>query len=78
MANSTKKRMSPLRFVKKYGRLIFGGAILAVVIFCAVFAPLLTDYDPVKVNMVDAKQTASADHIMGTDNFGRDIFARLC
>ena len=78
MANSTKKRMSPLRFAKKYGRLILGGAILAVVVFCAVFAPLLTDYDPVKINMVDAKQTASAAHIMGTDNFGRDIFARLC
>lgn len=73
-----KKRMKPTRFIKKYARLIFGGTIIAAVLFCAIFAPVLTEYDPMKLNLAEAKQTPSAAHIFGTDFFGRDIFARIC
>lgn len=78
MSNPTKKRMKPMRFLKKYSRLIFGLIIIAAVLVCAIFAPVLTSYDPMKLNIAEAKQTASAAHILGTDYFGRDIFARIC
>ena len=73
-----KKRLKPTRFIKKYLRLMVGAAILVTVIICAVFAPLLTEYDPMEVDMVNAKQTPSEEHIFGTDKFGRDIFTRIC
>lgn len=75
--NPKKKRMKPLRFVKKYGRVLIGAVIIAVVLFCAVFAPLLTDCDPEYIDMLNAKQRPSQEHIMGTDTFGRDIWARI-
>ena len=78
MSNSSKKRMKPMRFIQKYGRLILGAIIIVIVLACAVFASLLTKYDPMEINMLDAKQTASAAHILGTDYFGRDIFSRIC
>lgn len=73
-----KKRMKPSRFLRKYSRLIFGGAIIVVVLFCAIFADLITEYDPTLVNVAEGNQTASAEHILGTDYYGRDIFSRVC
>ena len=72
-----KKRMKPLRFIQKYGRLLMGGTIIAVVLFCAIFAPMLATHDPYQQNMQNAKALPSAEHIMGTDYFGRDIWSRL-
>lgn len=73
-----KKRLKPGRFIKKYLRLMVGATILAAVLFCAIFAPLLTEYDPMEVNVINGKQPPSEDHIFGTDKFGRDIFTRIC
>lgn len=76
--NSQKKRLKPTRFIKKYFRLIVGSAILAVVLTCAICAPLLTEYDPMVSNLSNIKQPPNDLHIFGTDKFGRDIFSRIC
>jgi peptide/nickel transport system permease protein len=65
------------RFFKKYGRLMLGGSILAVVVFCAIFAPFLTDQDPTLVVLKNSKQLPNAEHLLGCDYYGRDIWARL-
>ena len=54
-----------------------GAAMLAGIVFAAAFAPLLTRYDPLKTDLGNSLQTSSAAHPLGTDNFGRDILARL-
>lgn len=72
-----KRHKKIARFLKKYGRLIIGGSILAVVVFCAIFAPLLTDQDPMLVVLANSKRLPDAEHILGCDYFGRDIWARL-
>lgn len=72
-----KKRMKPLRFLQKYGRLIIGGTIIAVVLFGAIFAPILTDYDPEKINLIEKKLEPGGEYILGTDLYGRDMFARI-
>lgn len=72
-----KKRMKPLRFVKKYGRTMIGVVLIAIVIFCALFAPLLTKWDPYEMNVDNTKQKPDAEHIMGTDFYGRDIWSRI-
>ena len=77
MKKTQKRRMKPTAFIRRYGKVMLGGAIIAAVVFCSIFAPLLTDYDPEKVAMSDRKQLPSEEHLLGTDNLGRDIWARL-
>jgi len=51
--------------------------VLGVVSLAVVGAPLLTDYDPVAVNLTEVYLSPGGEHIMGTDNMGRDVFCRL-
>lgn len=54
-----------------------GFSILAVLILVAVFAPWLAPYDPNEMNLALGIQNPSAEHWLGTDNFGRDVLSRL-
>ena len=55
----------------------FGGAVILILIVVAVFANVLSPYDPLAHQQVDALQGPSWKHWSGTDQFGRDIFSRL-
>jgi peptide/nickel transport system permease protein len=59
--------------------LIIGGTILLlIVILAAIFAPLLTPYDPIAQNLNETfLPPLSPAHALGTDNFGRDIWSRI-
>ncbi len=58
-----------------------GGALaggwLAFVMLAALFAPLLTPYAYDAQVLKDAFQPPSAAHLLGTDEFGRDLLTRL-
>lgn len=56
---------------------VAGAAMLALLIFLAIFAPLLTSYDPTQINLAEAFQPPSWQHWFGTDNLGRDVFTRI-
>lgn len=60
-------------------RLIFGITIISVMLFLAVFAPLLAKHDPLKMDLSAESmlQAPSLDHYFGTDNLGRDVFSRM-
>jgi peptide/nickel transport system permease protein len=55
------------------GCLIF----LILVAAACIMAPLLTSYDPIKINIRLLNKAPSAEHLLGTDKGGRDIIARL-
>jgi peptide/nickel transport system permease protein len=58
--------------------LLAGLVLLALVILVAIGAPLLTPYDPIVQKLDEAFQPPlSPDHILGTDNFGRDVWSRI-
>ena len=57
--------------------LVIGLAILAVIVAAAALAPLLTSWDPIQPDPVNALLPPSGTHLFGTDNLGRDIFARV-
>lgn len=51
--------------------------VILLLIFCAIFADVLTPYDYDAQDLSARLQLPSAEHLMGTDNFGRDIFTRI-
>jgi peptide/nickel transport system permease protein len=57
--------------------LIAGIAILSLVLGVAIFAPLLTSFDPTQQDPSHALLLPSAHHLLGTDQLGRDVWARL-
>ena len=54
-----------------------GAAIFLLVVLAAIFAPLLSGHDPLDQNILDRLEGPSAEFWMGTDAYGRDIYARL-
>ncbi len=56
---------------------ILAGIIVTVLIFTAIFGPLLAPYDPNDINMANRFAPPSFYHPMGTDDFGRDILSRI-
>lgn len=67
-----------MRFMKNKIALL-GAVILTIIIFMCAAAPLFTEYDPVKdMVLTDMLLPPGAEgHILGTDDYGRDIFSRL-
>ena len=67
------------RRLKKNKMAMIGLAIVVFLVLLAVFADFLFDYEQVviKQNTAIRLQGPSAEHWFGTDEFGRDILARL-
>lgn len=65
--------------LKKNKMALIGLAILIILILLAVFANFIADYDTIviKQNLTERLQAPSAKHWLGTDEFGRDILARM-
>ncbi|MEC1542234.1 oligopeptide ABC transporter permease [Bacillus subtilis] len=56
---------------------VVGGIILTVIILMAVFAPFIAPYSPESQSLLNKLKPPSAQNLMGTDKFGRDIFTRV-
>ena len=54
-----------------------GFAIMALFVFSAVFADVICRYSPLTVDSAHALAAPSAQHWLGTDSFGRDVWARI-
>jgi peptide/nickel transport system permease protein len=50
---------------------------LLLLVLAAIFAPLVTRYDPVAQDLTNIRQPPNGDHWFGTDNLGRDQFSRV-
>jgi peptide/nickel transport system permease protein len=56
---------------------ILGFIIVALLIFLAIFAPLIAPYNPYTTNLKEALQGPSLNHWLGTDDVGRDELSRI-
>lgn len=57
--------------------LVAGGTILGIILILAIGAPLFTRYSPLAQNPDQGLLPPSAQHLLGTDQLGRDVWARL-
>ena len=68
-------RLAWKRFL--HHRLAVTAGVMLIIIFILSFAaPLLTRHDPIGMSLGEMHRPPSAEHIMGTDNLGRSVFAR--
>jgi peptide/nickel transport system permease protein len=56
---------------------VFGMVLVLLWVFVAVFAPLLTEFDPLAQDYLTINKGPSAEHFLGTDHLGRDVWSRL-
>lgn len=58
--------------------LVFGGCLVGLVVLMAVLAPVLATHDPIRGDLpMKLKPPGTAGHLLGTDDFGRDVWSRL-
>lgn len=50
---------------------------MATIVLAALFAPLLAPHDPIAPDFAQQAVAPNAQHLMGTDKLGRDVFARI-
>ena len=67
--------MSFLRRLPATG--IIGLIIVCLTVLAALISLLWTPYDPLMAIAADRLQGSSAEHLLGTDRFGRDVLSRL-
>ena len=75
--NRKKDKIRTGVFLRRYGRILVGGLVLAALVIVALCAPFIATHDPAKIDAYHVKQYPSAEHLMGTDQYGRDIFSRV-
>jgi len=56
---------------------VTGFSLVFLVFLAAILAGVLSSYDPLTMVVSDRMKSPSMTHLMGTDNFGRDIFSRV-
>ena len=54
-----------------------GGIVLLFVIIVAIFANQLAPFDPLVSNVTAINDPPQGQHVLGTDNLGRDVLSRL-
>ena len=58
----------------QYNKSLFiGFFIFSLVILLAVFSPYITTYDPLKIDVVNRLKLPNNEHLLGTDELGRDV-----
>lgn len=64
------------RFMKRKVSIV-GGVIIILFFLTAIIGPFLAPYDPLEQDLANNYQGPSKDHLLGTDNLGRDTLSRL-
>jgi peptide/nickel transport system permease protein len=71
-------RWAKLRFLaRRYPLGAVGAVIMTLCVFAAVFAPYITVYDPLSTNAALSLARPSAQHWLGCDFMGRDVYSRI-
>src|SRR2546428_13543341 len=67
----------PPRSRSDLARVAPAAALVTIVALAVAFGPLLVPYAPEAQSIAERLRAPTADHLLGTDAFGRDVLARL-
>lgn len=76
-ARSLPRLLSGLSRKRPRGATLIATSVLLLIVAMAIFAPWLTQHDPSEIVPAQRLQGMSAEHWLGTDAYGRDLFARV-
>lgn len=76
-SNSTSRLSDAIAIVKREPGLALGGVLSGIVLLVALLPWLFTSLSPISIDISAAMQPPSAAHWFGTDDTGRDIYARV-
>lgn len=72
------KIIDKINYVWQSKSAFFGALIVLIVVGCAIFAPFISTHDPFEMNMNKGMlKPGESNHLLGTDQYGRDLFSRL-
>jgi peptide/nickel transport system permease protein len=80
LASGWSRLLKKYRWLKSLQRskgVWIGGIIALLMVFLAIFAPVLTPLDPIRLNPMDRLKPPMEGHLFGTDAMGRDIFSMV-
>ncbi len=66
-----------IRFCRQRPLGAIGGAVVLIMILLAVLADLIAPYDPLVTDYAAMLLRPSAEHLLGTDTYGRDVLSRI-
>ncbi|MCL4552025.1 MAG: ABC transporter permease, partial [Candidatus Marsarchaeota archaeon] len=72
-----RRTLSILRLLLRKPLGFAGGLLILAMILVAIFADSIATYDPLQSHVSQRLAAPNSVYILGTDNFGRDIFSRL-
>lgn len=75
--NDVTVRIQTVKTDRLKYKLIAFSTLALLLIAAAFFSESLCPYDPYEQNLAIAKAAPSAEHLLGTDRFGRDMFSRI-
>lgn len=81
MKKNSTKYLSPnqlaFRKFRKNKLAMFGLVVILILIIVSIAAPVLTPYDRDKIDLYNMEAAPSREHLLGTDDVGRDVLTRL-
>lgn len=66
-----------IRALSRNGFALFGLALIVLLLIGSFGAGWVAPYDPIAQSLADRAQSPSPAHLMGTDNYGRDVLSRV-
>ena len=63
--------------LRRYPSAFVGSILVSLLLIVALFAPMIAPHDPLKLNPKERFAPPSIEHVMGTDEYGRDMFSRI-
>lgn len=66
-----------LRLLRREPGLAFGALVMLLLLMVALFPSLFASQSPYAIDMGQSLQPPSAAHLFGTDDTGRDVYARI-
>lgn len=75
--HSAKERPALSASLKSNSSLLFGGTLVVLVVLMALISYVWTPFNPYEQALTEAHHGSSAEHWLGTDRLGRDVFSMI-
>lgn len=77
VSSGSRRRRRMWRAMKRNKTTLVGLVLTTAILLVALFAPWLVPFDPVQQNLMKGDMPPGAEHVLGTDSFGRDVLSRI-